>query len=139
MKPRKYPVQTIGDRRVTKPRTQTIDLKDNDGNTLETAMLSLELCGCGYSHANHGVGYRAKDGWICKRCNQLHTTDDGKIHSEDNRLTPDPDMVEEFDRRSTQPPPFTCSTAADLRAEQNRRAEKARRGKNAPRTLATTT
>ena len=131
MKPTKYPVQTIGDRRVTNPRTQTVNLRDKDGNTFDTAMLSLELCGCGYSHANQGVGYRAEGGWLCKRCNQLHTTDNGKIHAGGDRLTPDPDMVEEFDRSSTQRLPFTCSTADDLRAEQ------ARRSTDAPRKLAT--
>ena len=62
MKPRKHPVQIIGDRRVTNPRTQTVDLRDKGGNTFDTVTLSLELCGCGYSHANQGVGYRAEGG-----------------------------------------------------------------------------
>ena len=131
MKPTKYTVQIIGDRRVTNPRTKTVELKDRQGKTFDTVALSLEVCGCGYSGANQGVGYRADTGWLCKRCNQLHTTDNGKIHAGGDRLTPDPDMVEEFDRKSAQPPPSTCSTADDLRAEQTRQ------GKYAPRTVAT--
>ena len=65
--------QVIGDRVVLNPRTRLCSLRDAEGNVFDTFRLSLEVCGCGYSFARAGVGYRGSDGWYCKRCGQLCT------------------------------------------------------------------
>ena len=53
--------QVIGDRVVLNPRTRLCSLRDAEGNVLDTFRLSLEVCGCGYSFARAGVGYRGSD------------------------------------------------------------------------------
>ena len=50
--------QVIGDRVVLNPRTRLCSLRDAEGNVFDTFRLSLEVCGCGYSFARAGVGYR---------------------------------------------------------------------------------
>ncbi len=89
--------QVIGDRVVLNPRTRLCSLRDAEGNVFDTFRLSLEVCGCGYSFARAGVGYRGSDGWYCKRCGQLHTLDGEQSASGPARLKPDPSRVSEFD------------------------------------------
>ena len=110
-------VQMIGDRTVTNLRIRVAHLRDADDNILETVKLSLEVCGCGYSYARAGVGYRGDDGWHCKRCGQLHTQDAGNASSTVDHATlrPVPALVREFDRRTTGASPHR-STAFDLEA-----------------------
>ncbi len=33
-----------------------------------------KTCSCGYSLAAPGVGYWSQNGWICKKCEEVHTT-----------------------------------------------------------------
>ena len=110
-------VQIIGDRAVVNPRTRIAHLRDSKGSVIATVRLSLEVCGCGYSFARPGVGYRGDDGWHCKRCGQLHTLDAGAATStvDHSGLRPDPMLVREFDRRTTGASP-DWSTASDLEA-----------------------
>ena len=110
-------VQIIGDRTVVSPRSLIAHLRDTDGNVTDTVRLSLEVCGCGYSFARPGVGYRGDDGWHCKRCGQLHTLDAGAAKSTADHATlrPDHALVREFDRSTTGASP-DWSTATDLEA-----------------------
>ena len=85
------------DRVVLNPRTRLCSLRDAEGNVFDTFRLSLEVCGCGYSFARAGVGYRGSDGWYCKRCGQLHTLDGKPSASDPARLKPDSSRVREFD------------------------------------------
>ena len=94
-------VQVIGDRVVVNPRTRIACLRDADTNVIETVGPSLEVCGCGYSFARPGVGYRGDEGWHCKRCGQLHTLDQGAAASDAAHLKPDPSLAREFDGRIT--------------------------------------
>ena len=97
---RHHDVQTIGDRVVINPRFRLAALRDVDGNVIDTARLSLEVCGCGYSLARPGVGYAGAAGWYCKRCGQLHTLDESKAGSapdDSAHLEPDPAQVRRFD------------------------------------------
>ena len=113
----KNEVQVIGDRKVINPRIRVAQLRDADGNVFETVRLSLEVCGCGYSYARPGVGYRGNDGWHCKRCGQLHTLDRGAVVSDPAHLKPDPALAREFDSRTTKVSP-DWSTPEDLEASQ---------------------
>ena len=90
-------VQIIGDRVVINPRIRVGRLRDDGGNVIDVVRLSLEVCGCGYSFARPGVGYRGPDGWYCKRCGQLHTLDEDTAASDPASLKPDPSLVREFD------------------------------------------
>ena len=93
--------QVIGDRKVINPRTSIHHLRNAQGAITETLRLSMETCGCGYSMARAGVGYRATNGWICKRCGQIHTLDRGmKLSPNDPDIRPDPKLMREFDRRT---------------------------------------
>ena len=110
-------VQVIGDRVIVNLRTRIARFRDADTNVIEAVRLSLEVCGCGYSFARPGVGYRGDDGWHCKRCGQLHTLDAGAENSTVDHATlrPDPALVREFDRRTTGASPDR-STPTDLEA-----------------------
>ena len=108
-------VQVIGDRTVINPRIRVAQLRDADGNVFETVGLSLETCGCGYSFARPGVGYRGDEGWHCKRCGQLHTLDQGAAASDAAHLKPDPSLAREFDGRITRVSP-DWSTPEDIEA-----------------------
>ena len=107
-------VQVIGDRVVVNPRTRVAHLHDFDGNVVDTVRLSLEVCGCGYSFARPGVGYRGTDGWHCKRCGQMHTLDRGSVANDATHLTPDASLVRRFDAGMSVPP--DRSTPSDLEA-----------------------
>ena len=112
-------VQTIGDRVVINPRTRLCSLRDAEGKVFDTFRLSLEVCGCGYSFARPGVGYRGTDGWCCKRCGQLHTLDGttaASAQADPARLRPNPSLVREFDRRTRVS--LDWSAAEDLEASQ---------------------
>ena len=106
--------QVIGDRVVLNPRTRLCSLRDAEGNVFDTFRLSLEVCGCGYSFARAGVGYRGSDGWCCKRCGQLHTLDGKQSASDSACLKPDPSRVREFDVGIRVSP--DRSTSGDLEA-----------------------
>ena len=106
--------QVIGDRVVLNPRTRLCSLRDAEGNVFDTFRLSLEVCGCGYSFARAGVGYRGSDGWYCKRCGQLHTLDGKRSASDPARLKPDSSRVREFDVGIRVSPDW--STSSDLEA-----------------------
>ena len=106
--------QVIGDRVVLNPRTRLCSLRDAEGNVFDTFRLSLEVCGCGYSFARAGVGYRGSDGWYCKRCGQLHTLDGKPSASDPARLKPDSSRVREFDVGIRVSPDW--STPSDLEA-----------------------
>ena len=106
--------QVIGDRVVLNPRTRLCSLRDAEGNVFDTFRLSLEVCGCGYSFARAGVGYRGSDGWYCKRCGQLHTLDGKQSASDPARLKPDSSRVREFDVGIRVSPDW--STPSDLEA-----------------------
>ena len=117
------PVQIIGDRQVTNPRTRTTELKGPDGNVVDVIVTSMETCGCGYSYACPGVGYLVQDGWSCKRCGQTHTFDETKGPlPEDVVLTPDPSLMAEFDRRSATPPGRHLLKPDDVQAHYDRLA-----------------
>ena len=109
-------VQVIGDRTVVNPRTRIAHLRDSEGNVIDTVRLSLEVCGCGYSFARPGVGYRGTDGWHCKRCGQLHTLDRVSVANDATRLTPNPSLVRRFDVGISVSPDW--STPDDLDASQ---------------------
>lgn len=102
--PRK--TQVIGDRKVSNPRTRA--------HPNINAVLSMETCGCGYSYARPGVGYKAPGGWTCKRCGQLHTADRGARVPEGAQLKPDPEKIREFDARRNRPPDYALSTPEDI-------------------------
>ena len=106
--------QVIGDRVVLNPRTRLCSLRDAEGNVFDTFRLSLEVCGCGYSFARAGVGYRGSDGWYCKRCGQLLTLDGGRSATDPARLKPDSSRVREFDVGIRVSPDW--STPSDLEA-----------------------
>ena len=106
--------QVIGDRVVLNPRTRLCSLRDAEGNVFDTFRLSLEVCGCGYSFARAGVGYRGSDGWYCKRCGHLHTLDGKQSASDPARLKPDSSRVREFDVGIRVSPDW--STPSDLEA-----------------------
>lgn len=110
-------VQVIGDRTVINPRIRVARLRDMNGNVFETVRLSLEVCGCGYSYARAGVGYRGDGGWHCKRCGQLHTLDRGAVASDEAQLKPDPTLAREFDEETARVSP-DWSTPEDLEASQ---------------------
>ena len=114
--------QVIGDRRVVNPRTTTAYLRDSQANITDRVELSMETCGCGYSMARAGVGYRDPRGWLCKRCGQLHTLDRGAGLQETARLRPDPGMMRQFDLRSGRSPrrglPAICSQPEDLETQR---------------------
>lgn len=38
----------------------------------------MKTCKCGYSLKSIGVGFWTNKGWICKKCGDLHTPDNGK-------------------------------------------------------------
>ena len=107
-------MQVIGDRVVVNPRTRLCSLRDVGGNVIDVVTLSLEVCGCGYSFARPGVGYRGTDGWYCKRCGQLHTLDEDTADSDTASLKPDPSLVRQFDAGARVSPDW--STAGDLEA-----------------------
>ena len=109
-------VQIIGDRVVINPRTRLCSLRDAGGNVIDVVTLSLEVCGCGYSFARPGVGYRGDDGWYCKRCGQLHTLDEDTAASDLASLKPDPSLVREFDVGIRVSPDW--STPGDLEVGQ---------------------
>ena len=109
-------VQIIGDRVVINPRIRVGRLRDAEGNVIDVVSLSLEVCGCGYSLARPGVGYRGTDGWHCKRCGQLHTLDEDTAASDLASLKPDPSLVREFDVGIRVSPDW--STASDLEVGQ---------------------
>ena len=110
-------VQVIGDRKVINPRIRVAQLRDMNGNVFETVRLSLEFCGCGYSYARPGVGYRGDDGWHCKCCGQLHTLDRGAVASDEAQLKPDPALAREFDEKIARVSP-DWSTPEDLEASR---------------------
>jgi len=110
-------VQVIGDRTVINPRIRVAQLRDADGNVIETVRLSLEVCGCGYSYARPGVGYRGDYGWLCKRCGQLHTLDENTNANDAAQLKPDAPLAREFDGRTTRVSP-DWSTPEDMEASQ---------------------
>ena len=93
--------QVIGDRKVITPRTSVHHIMDAQGNVKETLRLSMETCGCGYSMARAGVGYRGDNGWICKRCGQAHTMDPRKkLPPDDPDMRPNPELMRTFDLRT---------------------------------------
>ena len=111
-------VQVIGDRAVINPRTRRGILRDSVGNVLAVVILSMEVCGCGYSFARQGVGYAGPHGWYCKRCGQLHTVDEALISGAGKDLPdmrPDPALAREFDMRTSRVSP-NWSTPDDLQA-----------------------
>ncbi len=121
--------QVIGDRVVLNPRTRLCSLRDAEGNVFDTFRLSLEVCGCGYSFARAGVGYRGSGGWYCKRCGQLHTLDGKQSASDPACLKPDPSRVREFDVGIRVSPDW--STPSDLEAgagQQRKGGVNARQG-----------
>ncbi len=121
--------QVIGDRVVLNPRTRLCSLREAEGNVFDTFRLSLEVCGCGYSFARAGVGYRGSDGWYCKRCGQLHTLDGKQSASDPARLKPDSSRVREFDVGIRVSPDW--STPSDLEAgmgQQRKGGVNARQG-----------
>ena len=93
--------QIIGDRAVINPRIVVAELRDASGEVCDEVELSLELCGCGYSYARGGVGYWHPDGWVCKRCGQLHTLREGVSEGDPELLRPDPDQAARFDREAS--------------------------------------
>ena len=111
-------VQVVGDRVIINPRSRVGILRDIDGNVQDVVILSMEVCGCGYSFARQGVGYAGPHGWYCKRCGQLHTVDETRVGGavEDlPQLQPDPALAMEFDKRTTRVSP-DWSTPDDLQA-----------------------
>ena len=113
--------QVIGDRVVLNPRTRLCSLRDAEGNVFDTFRLSLEVCGCGYSFARAGVGYRGSDGWYCKRCGQLHTLDGKQSASDPACLKPDPSRVREFDVGIRVSPDWSTSSDLEAGAGQQRK------------------
>ena len=114
--------QVIGDRVVLNPRTRLCSLRDAEGNVFDTFRLSLEVCGCGYSFARAGVGYRGSDGWYCKRCGQLHTLDGKQSASDPACLKPDPSRVREFDVGIRVSPDWSTPSDLEAGAGQQRKA-----------------
>ena len=113
----KNEVQVIGNRTVINPRIRVAHLRDVDGNVFEMVRLSLEVCGCGYSYARPGVGYRGDDGWHCKRCGQLHTLDRGAAVSDAAHLKPVASLSNSFASRTTRVSP-DWSPPEDIEASQ---------------------
>jgi len=121
---KKNEVQVIGDRTVINPRIRVAHLRDADGNVIDSVRLSLEVCGCGYSYARQGVGYRGYDGWHCKRCGQLHTLDGEAAACDGAHLTSDASLAREFDGRTTRVSP-DWSTPEDIEDSQRRQRKAA--------------
>lgn len=104
--------QVIGDRTVINPRVRTQNL--GSGRRPCPVTLSMETCGCGHSYARTGVGYRTHSGWVCKRCNQMHTTHPG-MEAPPEQLRPDPEAILAFDARAAFAIPYAYLSAEDIR------------------------